>query len=201
MNNITCDLGILSLFNINNPTDNHLQDAQANFLHLFNELLKLKQKAELELTAKPEEYQIHDFQASKYEVLLPKRTTVFPRHKKIPVQSKYKTRWETFAATKGIQKKKRSRMVYDENKGDWVPRWGARSIKKNQNQEDWAIELKPEDRNNSDPFQKKGLGRELKNEKENLKRMKNQERRKLGNVLVFFFGFLKKLDIFLVQGI
>ena len=29
-----------------------------------------------------------------------------------------KTRWENFAATKGIDKKKRSRMVFNENKDD-----------------------------------------------------------------------------------
>ena len=69
-------------------------------------------------------------------------------------------------------------MVFDENKEDWVPRWGARSIKKNQDKENWAIELKPEERNNADPFRKKGLDKELRNEKENLQKLKNEDRKK-----------------------
>jgi len=176
--NTSFDLGILSVFNASVPSKDSLQDAQANFLSLFNELIKLKQKAELEFNSKPDEVQIHDFQASKYEIQLPKKTTIFPRHKKIPIMSKQKTRWETFAASKGIQKKRRSRMVFDENKEDWVPRWGARSIKKNQDKENWAIELKPEERNNADPFRKKGLDKELRNEKENLQKLKNEDRKK-----------------------
>ncbi len=178
MANITVDLGILSLFNQNTPTQDQYTETQSNFLHLLNELLKLKQKTEQELIDKPEEAQIYDFEASKFEVSLPKKITIFPRHKKIPIMTRQKTRWENFAATKGIQKKKRSRMVFDENKADWVPRWGARSIKKNKNQEEWAIELQPGERDNADPFKTKGLGKELKNEKENLKRFKNEERKK-----------------------
>lgn len=186
--NISFDLGILSIFNISTPSKNHLLDAQSNFLAFYNELLKLKQKAELEFNAKPEEAQVYDFEASKYDVQLPKRTTIFPRHKKIPILSKQKTRWEQFAASKGIQKKKRSRMVFDEAKGDWVPRWGARSIKKNQDKANWAIALKKHDKDDVDPFLKKGLDRELKNERENLKKLKNEERKKgfFGRFIIFF---------------
>ena len=184
MNNITFDLGILSVFNSNSSSSD--TSPNANFLLLLNELIKLKHKAELEFNNKPEEAQIYDFQGSKYDITLPKKTTIFPRHKKIPLPSKIKTRWQTFAATKGIQKKKRSRMVFDENKEDWVPRWGARSIKKNRDQENWAIELKPEDRHDADPFRTKGLDKELKQEKNKLKTMKNLERKK-GE----FYFFLK----------
>lgn len=54
------------------------------------------------------------------------------------------TKWEKFAQQKGIQKKKRSRKVFDEVRQDWVPRWGARSIKKLNDKDNFAIEDKVE---------------------------------------------------------
>lgn len=186
MNNISFDLGLLAVFNANPCSNDTIQDSKQNFSLLFHELLKLKHKAETDFQALSEDQQIYDFQASKFDVKLPEKITIFPRHKKIPALSKLKTKWETFAATKGITKKKRSRMVFDENTGDWVPRWGARSIKKNKEKQNWAIELKPEQRNDSDPFKEKGLQKELKNEREKLKKIKNIDR-KMGGGNLFFF--------------
>lgn len=40
---------------------------------------------------------------------------------------KAKTRWQKFAEEKGIRKKKKSRMVFSEKLGKWVPRYGSRS--------------------------------------------------------------------------
>ena len=45
-------------------------------------------------------------------VKLPENTYVFPRHKPIPIKTT--TVWEEFAKSKGIQKRKRDRMVFDE---------------------------------------------------------------------------------------
>lgn len=45
------------------------------------------------------------------------------RAKPIPAPRK-DTKWEKFAAEKGIQKKKRSRMIWDEQSNEWRPRWG-----------------------------------------------------------------------------
>lgn len=42
-------------------------------------------------------------------------------------EDKTKTKWEKFAEEKGIQKKKRSRMVYSEKFQKWMPRYGSRS--------------------------------------------------------------------------
>ena len=42
-----------------------------------------------------------------------------PREKKIP-EAKAQTKWEKFAESKGIQKRKRSRMVFDEDKDECV---------------------------------------------------------------------------------
>ena len=55
---------------------------------------------------------------------LPPGTTLLPREKPVP-EPRPETRWERFAKEKGIKKRKKSsRMVYDEQKGEWRPRWG-----------------------------------------------------------------------------
>lgn len=55
---------------------------------------------------------------------------------------KKETRWEKFAKEKGIQNRKRARMVWDEAAQEWRPRWGYKSA--NGGVEDMAIvEVKP----------------------------------------------------------
>lgn len=74
--------------------------------------------------------QYKDYDMQDNEVILPDPTTDFPRFKRLP-QGKIMTKWETFAKKKGIKKKNnRSKLVYSEEVGDWVPRHGPTSIKK-----------------------------------------------------------------------
>ena len=41
------------------------------------------------------------------------------------------TKWQAFAATKGIAPKpRRDRLVFDEEKQDWVPKWGYKGKNK-----------------------------------------------------------------------
>ena len=54
---------------------------------------------------------------------LPPPSTVLPREKPIP-KAAPPTRWELFAKEKGIKKRKRERMVFDDEKKEWAPRWG-----------------------------------------------------------------------------
>ncbi len=56
-------------------------------------------------------------------VVLPDTTTPLPREKPVP-KPKVQTKWEAFAEKKGIMKKKRSRMVYDEESESYKPRYG-----------------------------------------------------------------------------
>lgn len=66
-----------------------------------------------------------------------------PRHKIIP-KPKQMTKWEKFRIEKGLQpKEKRSRYVYDPVSKDWLPRFGLGSIKKVQDNFQWAMEEKP----------------------------------------------------------
>ena len=46
-----------------------------------------------------------------------------PRAKPVPVP-KPPTKWDLFAAEKGLQKRKKSRHTFDEQVDDWVPRHG-----------------------------------------------------------------------------
>ena len=56
-------------------------------------------------------------------VMLPDMTTPLPREKPVP-KPKPQTKWEAFAEKKGIVKKKRSRMLYDEDSESYKPRYG-----------------------------------------------------------------------------
>jgi hypothetical protein len=62
-------------------------------------------------------------QPNKSAITLPEPTTPLPREKPLP-KPKPQTRWEKFAAEKGIVKKKRSKMVWDETAQRWAPRFG-----------------------------------------------------------------------------
>lgn len=108
--------------------------------------------------------------------VLPEESDGFrlPREKPIP-KVKAKTRWEKFAEEKGIQKRKRGRMVYDEASKDWVPRWGYKSIKKAQRErEDAIIEVGPGQNAYEDPFEKRAAERQLLKAKQKAREIRNQ---------------------------
>lgn len=54
---------------------------------------------------------------------LPAPTTVLPREKPLP-KPRPPTKWELFAQRKGIVKRKRSKLEYDETAGEWRRRYG-----------------------------------------------------------------------------
>mmetsp|Transcript_12648 Transcript_12648/g.39077 ORF Transcript_12648/g.39077 Transcript_12648/m.39077 type:complete len:311 (-) Transcript_12648:42-974(-) len=54
---------------------------------------------------------------------LPVATTALPREKPAPVD-RSETKWEAFAKAKGITKKKKGRLEWDETRGKWAPAWG-----------------------------------------------------------------------------
>lgn len=67
--------------------------------------------------------------------------TVVPREKPLPA-AKPLTKWEKFAKSKGIApKKKKDRLVFDEEKQDWVPSWGYKGKNKDA-EEQWIHEVK-----------------------------------------------------------
>ncbi|THH17757.1 hypothetical protein EW146_g3128 [Bondarzewia mesenterica] len=71
---------------------------------------------------------------------LPTSTTQLPRAKPLP-KPKPPTKWEKFAAAKGIQKTKRDKKVWDEEKQDWVNRWGWNG-KNRELESQWLTEVR-----------------------------------------------------------
>ena len=73
--------------------------------------------------------------------VLPPGTSTIPREKPIPIP-KPPTKWEKYAKEKGIEnKKKKSRMVWDDVVKDWVPRFGYKKAKA-EVEKNWAMEWK-----------------------------------------------------------
>lgn len=70
---------------------------------------------------------------------LPKPSTRLPREKPVP-QPKAPTKWERFAAKKGIKAKtrdQRQNLAYDEESGEWKRKWGYKGL--NKKGEDYPI--------------------------------------------------------------
>lgn len=96
-------------------------------------------------------------------IKLPEPKTVLPRSKPIP-QPKPPTKWEKFANEKGIKSKSsknREKLVYDETTRQWVPRYGYKKVK-NEEEKDWLIEIPDQADPNVDYFAKR---QEEKNER------------------------------------
>ena len=105
--------------------------------------------------------------------VLPAPETPLPREMPVPVP-RPETRWEQYAKSKGIQKKKRDRMVFDEEKKEWAPTWGYKRAK--DDTKDWAIPITGSMDPFADHFAVKKMekkGRVLKNREQ---QVKNQAR-------------------------
>ncbi|CAK9438807.1 uncharacterized protein LODBEIA_P30310 [Lodderomyces beijingensis] len=86
--------------------------------------------------------------ASMTLVQLPEPTTPLPREKGVP-KAKPKTKWEEFAARKGIKAKgKDGKMEYDEEKGEWVSKWGYKGNNKKLDDQ-WLVEVEDDKKNSS----------------------------------------------------
>ncbi|KAF7338010.1 Ribosome biogenesis regulatory protein [Mycena venus] len=70
---------------------------------------------------------------------LPPPKTALPRAKPLP-KPKPPTKWEQFAAAKGIQHKVRDKREWDEERQEWVNRWG-RDGKNKRLEEQWITEV------------------------------------------------------------
>ncbi|CAE6459852.1 unnamed protein product [Rhizoctonia solani] len=98
---------------------------------------------------------------------LPPPTTALPRTKPLP-KPKPPTKWERFAAAKGIQKTKRDRREWDEERQEWVNRWGWKGKNKDK-EEQWIHEVPdnaPDDHDPAMEARKERKARVAKNEKQ-----------------------------------
>lgn len=96
---------------------------------------------------------------------LPPPSTPLPREKPLP-SARAMTKWEKFAQAKGIVKKKRSKLEFDDEAGEWRRRYGYKRVR--DESEIPIIEAKATDEVGEDAFasmQKQKKARVLKQEK------------------------------------
>ncbi|XP_064644871.1 ribosome biogenesis regulatory protein homolog [Lineus longissimus] len=101
---------------------------------------------------------------------LPAPKTIIPREKPVPKEKKT-TRWEQYAALKGIQNKKKGRMVYDEVHKEYRPRWGYKRA--NDETKEWVIEVPQNADPYEDQFAKKKKEKTERSAKNELQRLRN----------------------------
>lgn len=155
----TYDLGNLATFDPNPLSNDKLRSknesekeqylssvTRDNVQLLVNQILSLPVK-----TTTDNQGSLTGHSSSMTLIQLPEPTTLLPREKAIP-KPKPPTKWEQFAAKKGIKSKaKDGKLVYDEETGEWVPKWGYKG--KNKSLDDqWLVELddKPKKRDRDD---------------------------------------------------
>ena len=105
--------------------------------------------------------------------ILPTETTRLPREKPMP-EPKPETKWEKFAKDKGILKKKRERMIFDDDAQQWAPRFGYKRAKRSGG-EDEAMPVM-EVKSGTDPFADPwSLARENKKQRVEKNKMQQQK--------------------------
>lgn len=115
---------------------------------------------------------------------LPKQKFRLPRSKTVP-RPRALTKWEQFAKDKGIVKKKKAKLSWDEQLKKWIPLYG---FKRTQAEEDkqWLLEVPQNVDPMEDQFAKKAEAKSEKVAKNELQRLRNIAKAK--NVKVPRFG-------------
>lgn len=99
---------------------------------------------------------------------------MLPREKPLP-KDKPLTRWEKFAKTKGILNRKRDRMVYDEESGEYKPRWGYKPKEAGKVDDDWLIPVPDHADPFEDQYEKAREEKKGRVEKNNKRQRRNEE--------------------------
>ncbi|AQZ17951.1 RRS1 (YOR294W) [Zygosaccharomyces parabailii] len=144
---VAYDLGNLAVFDSNmldgNEYDSSNADREDNIKKLTRDNVQLLINQILSLPIRTTTDSIagsSDQSATVTLLQLPECITVLPREKPLP-KPKAPTKWEKFAAKKGIQPKAKSgKTVYDEASGEWVPKWGYKG-KNKQLDDQWLVEM------------------------------------------------------------
>ncbi|CEP60634.1 ribosome biogenesis protein RRS1 LALA0_S01e15456g [Lachancea lanzarotensis] len=144
---VTYDLGNLAVFDSNTLDRNDLDSSNAKreehikTLTRDNVQLMINQILSLPIKNSTESVNGSSGQSANVTLVqLPDPTTDLPREKPLP-KPKAPTKWEQFAAKKGIKsKEKAGKMVYDEASGEWVPKWGYKGANKKLDSQ-WLVEV------------------------------------------------------------
>ena len=166
-------LVIIDSNNILNPKNNEkeltetimINKAKQDYIDFASSLFDILNKQQ------GEEKEDLDYDKAPDELTLPENIITLPRSLPIPIP-KPPTKWEKYKMEKGITQRKRSRMVYSEEVGDWVPRWGKGSIKQIQDSMNWVMEDKEEGVN---PFEQKSNEKLIAKAKQKKRQIKNEE--------------------------
>ena len=142
-----------------------LNKAKQNYIDFASSLFDILNKQQ------GEEKEDLDYDKAPDELTLPENIITLPRSLPIPIQ-KPMTKWEKYKMEKGITQRKRGRMVYSEEVGDWVPRWGKGSVKHIQDSMNWVMEEKEPGVN---PFEQKSNEKQIAKAKQMKKQIKNEE--------------------------
>ncbi|XP_071443632.1 ribosome biogenesis regulatory protein homolog [Hetaerina americana] len=102
---------------------------------------------------------------------LPASSFVLPREKPIP-KPRPLTKWQEYAKEKGIKKKKKEKLVWDEVVQKWVPNYGYKKASV-QRDKDWIIEVPQNADPYEDQFSKKVEEKKERVAKNELKRLRN----------------------------
>ena len=142
-----------------------MNKAKQNYIDFASSLFDILNKQQ------GEEKEDLDYDKAPDELTLPESIIALPRSLPIPIQ-KPMTKWEKYKMEKGITQRKRGRMVYSEEVGDWVPRWGKGSVKHIQDSMNWVMEEKEPGVN---PFEQKSNEKQIAKAKQMKKQIKNEE--------------------------
>ena len=142
-----------------------INKAKQNYIDFASSLFDILNKQQ------GEEKEDIDYDKAPDELTLPENIITLPRSLPIPIQ-KPPTKWEKYKMEKGITQRKRLRMVYSEEIGDWVPRWGKGSVKKIQDSMNWVMEEKEPGVN---PFEQKSNEKQIAKAKQMKRQIKNEE--------------------------
>lgn len=129
---------------------------------------------------------------------LPKATLILPREKPVP-EPKPQTRWEKFAEQKGIENKKRGRMVWNDETQQWAPRYGYKRA--NDDGADWPImEVKAGDDPNADPWTLRKQEKKARVDKNETNRQRNVQRNGGGDGLKGMFAPAPGIPVDMKKG-
>ncbi|KAK7793653.1 hypothetical protein R5R35_006137 [Gryllus longicercus] len=161
------DLGTLLAIDTNEMDSDLLRDSTEEYLKNLardNTQLLVNHIWELPITRKENEI----------VAKLPPPSFRLPREKPAP-KPKPLTKWQQFALEKGIQKKKRPKVQWDETLQKWIPWWGYKRTKA-EREKSWVIEAKQNEDPMEDPFAKRAEAKQERVAKNELQRMRNLAR-------------------------
>ncbi|XP_034944114.1 ribosome biogenesis regulatory protein homolog [Chelonus insularis] len=109
---------------------------------------------------------------------LPKPKYILPRARVVP-KPKPLTKWQKFAKEKGIQKNKKnkSKLMWDEELRQWIPTYGYKRAKAQQ-QKEWLMEVGDDNTPKANPRETASRAKEERVAKNELQRLRNLARTK-----------------------